>query len=92
MNLPAYDTEVVITLRANAPLLVNETPTALADLTQTIEEAATGKRAKVEVFVWPPLDHVPEFVDHVRAVQAEVRRAQKPVFIGYHSMEAERAL
>ncbi|MFQ5570887.1 MAG: hypothetical protein ACE5G0_14500 [Rhodothermales bacterium] len=91
MNIPDCEVEVTVLVRAGAPLIVDDVPTALSDLTQSIEEATVGKRARVEVIVQSPLEKSQDYVEYVRAVQGKVREAKSPVVVGYHIVAAESA-
>ena len=88
MELPEYDVETVVVIRADRSVLVDDRPVPLAELAWHIDEIAAGRRLKVEVWVWPPQEVQAEFLQFVRAVQAELRKAASPVVTGYHTQPA----
>lgn len=88
VNTAEWDVVVIVDVRDDASILVDEVRTPLVTLTQTIEQLACGKRVRIDLRVWSPDSGLEAFLDEVRAIQAQVRRVRGAVLIGYQAMPA----
>ena len=87
MKMPDYDIEVVVKVQADKSVQVNGHYATVEELAQRIDELASGKRVRLEVFIAPPQENRSAFLPFVKTVQATLRQAESPVVTGYHTQQ-----